>query len=71
MLYYAEFGCKHHSAKYRELSLKPEAVQTIFKYVPQPKASITRKHSIKRTIKSEREKVSNKQYVQTYWQVCD
>ena len=23
--------------KYRELSLKPEAVQTIFKYVPQPK----------------------------------
>ena len=41
-----------------ELSLKPEAVQTIFQHVPQPKASTTRKHSIKRTVKSERKEVS-------------
>ena len=52
MPYCAAFGCKHHSAKYRELSLKPEAVQTIFQYVPQPKASTSIKHSIKRTVKS-------------------
>ena len=49
MPYCAAFGCKRHSAKYRELLLKPEAVQTIFQHVPQPKASTTCKHLIKRT----------------------
>ena len=43
MPYCAAFGCKHHSA-YRELSLKPTRT--------------TRKHSVKRTVKSEREEVS-------------
>ena len=36
---------------------KPEAVPTIFQHVPQPKASTKRKHSTKRTVKSEREAV--------------
>ena len=58
MLYCAAFGCKHYSANYRELLLKPEVIQTIFQHVPQPKASTTRKHSIKRTVKSKREEVS-------------
>ena len=58
MPYCAACGCKHHSVKYSELSLKPEAVQTFAQYVPQPKASTTRKFSIKRTVKSERVEVS-------------
>ena len=29
----AAFGCKHHSAKYRELSLKPEVVQSSSMYL--------------------------------------
>ena len=49
MLYCAVFRYKHHSVKYRELSLKPEAVQTIFQHVLQP---------IKRTVKSEHEEDS-------------
>ena len=67
--YCAAFGCKHHSAKYRELSLKPEAVQTIFQHVPQPKALTTRKHSIKRTVKSEREEVSKQWMNGLYCQI--
>ena len=58
MPYSAAFRCKHHSTKYRELSLKPEVVQTIFQHTPQSKASTTRKHLIKRTVKSERKEVS-------------
>ena len=42
----------------RRRTLKPEAVPTIFQHVPQPKASIQRKHSSKRTVKSECEAVS-------------
>ena len=54
----AVFGCNHHSGKYIMLLLKPEAVPTIFQHVPQPKASTTHKHKIKKTVKSESEKVS-------------
>ena len=44
---------KYRVLKYRELKyreLKPEAVQTIFQLVPQPKASTTHKHLIKRIV---------------------
>ena len=39
-------------------TLKPEEVPTNFQHEAQPKASIQRKHSIKRTVKSESEAVS-------------
>ena len=58
MPYCAAFGGKHHSAKFRELSLKPEVVPTIFRHVPQPKASTTHIRTIKRTVKLECEAVS-------------
>ena len=58
MSYCTAIRYKHHSAKYRELLLKPEAVQTIFQHVPQLKASTTCTHSINRTVKLEREEVS-------------
>ena len=44
---------KYRVLKYRELKyreLKPEAVQTIFQLVPQPKASTTHTHLIKRIV---------------------
>ena len=46
------------STRRRRRTLKPEAVPTIFQPERQPKASTQRKHSIKRTAKSEREAVS-------------
>ena len=44
----------------RRRTFKSDAVPTIFRFqhVPQPKASTQRKHSTKRTVKSEREVVS-------------
>ena len=42
----------------RRRKLKPEAVPTTFQHVPQPKTSTQRKHSIKITVKLEREAVS-------------
>ena len=51
LIYFHQLIGQDPSKRRRRRTLKPEAVPTIF----QPKASTQRKHSIKRTVKSEEE----------------
>ena len=58
LIYFHQLMGQDPSKRRRRRTLKPGAVQTIFQHVPQPKASTQRKHSIRRTVKSQREAVS-------------
>ena len=58
LIYFQQLMGQRPSKRRRPRTLKPEAVPTIFQHVPQPKALTQRKHSIKRTVKSERQAVS-------------
>ena len=58
LIYFHRLMGQDPSKRRRRRTLKPEAVPAIFQHVPQPKVSTQRKHSTKRTVKSEREAIN-------------
>ena len=58
LIYFHQLMGQDPSKGRRRRRLKPEAGKTIFQHVSQSKASTQRKHSMKITVKLEREAVS-------------